>query len=72
MSKLFVCINLMVEGVGNIINIFNRRPIVFKKLIMFNVIVQIELELSYYDVAVQHVITSRGPPPHTHTLFSTS
>ena len=35
MSKLFVCINLMVEGVGNIVYIFNRRPIVFKKLIMF-------------------------------------
>ena len=30
MSKLFVCINLMVEGVGNIVYIFNRRPIVFK------------------------------------------
>ena len=26
-SKLFVCINLMVEGVGNIVYIFNRRPI---------------------------------------------
>ena len=25
----------MVEGVGNIVYIFNRRPIVFKKLIMF-------------------------------------
>ena len=24
-----------VEGVGNIVYIFNRRPIVFKKLIMF-------------------------------------
>ena len=35
MSKLFVCINLMVEGVGNVVYIFNRRPIVFKKLIMF-------------------------------------
>ena len=35
MSKLFVCIHLMVEGVGNIVDIFNRRPIVFKKLIMF-------------------------------------
>ena len=35
MSKLFVCINLMVEGVGIIVYIFNRRPIVFKKLIMF-------------------------------------
>ena len=33
MSKLFVCINLMVEDVGNIVYIFNRRPIVFKKLI---------------------------------------
>ena len=30
MSKLFVCINLMVEDVGNIIYIFNRRSIVFK------------------------------------------
>ena len=35
MSKLFVCINLMVEGVGNIVYIFNRRPILFKKLIKF-------------------------------------
>ena len=35
MSKLFVCISLMVEGVNNIVNIFNRRLIVFKKLIMF-------------------------------------
>ena len=35
MSKLFVCINLIVEGVGNIVYMFNRRPIVFKKLIMF-------------------------------------
>ena len=35
MSKLFVCINLMVEGVGSIVYIFNRRPIVFKKLIVF-------------------------------------
>ena len=35
MSKLFVCINIKVEGVGNIVYIFNRRPIVFKKLIMF-------------------------------------
>ena len=34
-SKLFVCINLIVEGVGNIVYIFNRRPIVFKKLFMF-------------------------------------
>ena len=25
----------MVEGVGNIVYIFHRRPIVFKKLIMF-------------------------------------
>ena len=25
----------MVEGVGNIANIFNKRPTVFKKLIMF-------------------------------------
>ena len=25
----------MVKGVGNIVYIFNRRPIVFKKLIMF-------------------------------------
>ena len=25
----------MVEGVGNIVYIFNRKPIVFKKLIMF-------------------------------------
>ena len=25
----------MVEGVGNTVYIFNRRPIVFKKLIMF-------------------------------------
>ena len=25
----------MVEGVGNIVYIFNRRPTVFKKLIMF-------------------------------------
>ena len=35
MSKLFVCKNLMVEGVGNIFYSFNRRRIVFKKLIMF-------------------------------------
>ena len=35
MSKLFICINLMVEGVGNIVYIFNKRPIVFKELIMF-------------------------------------
>ena len=25
----------MVEGVGNIVYLFNKRPIVFKKLIMF-------------------------------------
>ena len=25
----------MVEDVGNIVNIFNKRPIVFKKLIIF-------------------------------------
>ena len=35
MSKLFVCINFMIESVGNIVYFFNRRPIVFKKLIMF-------------------------------------
>ena len=32
MSKLFVCINLMVEGVGNIVYIFDRRPIVFQEV----------------------------------------
>ena len=35
MSKLFTCINLMVEGIGNIVYIFDRRPAVFKKLIVF-------------------------------------
>ena len=33
--KAFFCINLIVEGVSNIVYIFSRRPIVFKKLIMF-------------------------------------
>ena len=35
MSKLFVCINLMVEGVGNIVYIFNRKPIVFRSWLCF-------------------------------------
>ena len=30
--KLFVCINLMAEGVDNIIYIFNRRPILVYKV----------------------------------------
>ena len=33
--KDFFFINLMVERVGNIVHIFNRRPIVFKKFIIF-------------------------------------
>ena len=41
-SDMYVCVYinakafcLIVESVGNIVYIFNRKPIVFKKLIMF-------------------------------------